>query len=87
MIRSVVAFSTPALLAFSLWNVKRPAVKEKATTVLAFDVAVIPGLLQAPDRARVILQLNRYAPFDLKEQVRSRLEAATIELIGREMRK
>jgi transcriptional regulator with XRE-family HTH domain len=60
------------------WTEKWLAIEARAGTILSFELAVIPGLLQTEDYARAVLEFNRYAPFDIDEQVRSRLERQSI---------
>jgi transcriptional regulator with XRE-family HTH domain len=53
-------------------------VEESATSVLWYELSVIPGLLQTPDYARAVLRYNHQAPMDLEHRVQDRLERQTI---------
>lgn len=44
----------------------------------AFELSVIPGLLQTADYARAILQYARHAPIDVEERVHARLSRQAV---------
>ncbi|WP_395111278.1 Scr1 family TA system antitoxin-like transcriptional regulator [Actinomadura sp. SCN-SB] len=53
-------------------------VEEQASTVLWYELSVVPGLLQTPDYARAVLQYNHQAPMDLEQRVLDRLERQAV---------